>query len=107
MEHFFSLIVNLVKLPFVAIFKTIITILNLIPLPVYEIHGIQGNSASSRPDLRDIKIKIKGSQRLHFGSFLIAWARGAVFKAHLNSTGTTCVGVYSEVYNDIQNKWVW
>ena len=107
MEHFFSLILNLVKLPFVAIFKTIITILNLIPLPVYEIHGRRGMSDTNRPDIREVHTKIQGQRRAHLGSFLIAWSRGAVFTAHLNSDGVTCWGVYTEDYQDIQKKWVW
>lgn len=107
LEFFFNMLVTLVKLPFTVIFKTIITILNLIPLGVYEIHGIRGNSDSNRPDLRELHIQIKGKRRVHLGSFFIAWARGAVFIAHLNTNGTTCYGVYTEDYQDIQKKWVW
>ena len=107
MEQFFSQLVNFLKLPFVVLFKTTITFLNFIPLPIYEIHGRRGMSDSNRPDIREVHTKIQGQRRAHLGSFLIAWSGGVVFTAHLNSSGTTCWGIYTEDYQDIQKKWVW
>ena len=107
MEHFFSLFVSLIKLPFLAIIKIFITFLNLFPLPVYEIHGRRGTSNSNRPDMREFHTKIRGQRKAHLGSCLVAWTRGVIFKAHINSDGATCWGIYTEDYQDIQSKWVW
>lgn len=64
MEPFLNFIISILKLPFTALFKTLFTILNIVPLPVYEIHGQRGFSFKDRPDLRDVHTKIKGKRRV-------------------------------------------
>ena len=107
MDVLFTHLESLLKLPFIAIFKTLITLLNIIPLPIYEVFGARGNSADNRPDLRALHSKIRSKKRAHLGTVIIAWTRGAIFKAPLNSSGASCWGIYSEDYNDIQKKYVW
>lgn len=106
MEQFFNFIIYVIKLPFVSMFKTLFTLLNLIPLPVYELHGLKGTGKDNRPDLRENHTKIKGKRRVHLGTFIIAWVRGSVISAYYNSK-EKCLGVYSEDYQDILNKWIW
>lgn len=98
---------QLLKLPFVAVVKTLITLLNLIPMPVYEVFGVWGQGADNRPDSREVHILIKGKRRAHLGTCLIAWTRGAVIEAPLNVKGETCKGIYNEDFQDIVKKWVW
>ncbi|MBD66503.1 MAG: hypothetical protein CME62_14925 [Halobacteriovoraceae bacterium] len=106
MEQTLNFITSLLKLPFVALFKTFFTILNFIPLGVYEIFGRRGADQSNRPDLREFHTKIKGKRRVHLGTFLIAWTRGNVIRVSINQE-VKCWGVYSEDYQDIQTKWIW
>ena len=106
MEQVLNFIVNLLKLPFVAVFKTLFTILNFIPLRVYELFGLRGTGPENRPDLRECHTIIRGKRRVHLGTFLLAWSRGSVIKVSLNQK-EKCWGIYSEDYQDIQNKWIW
>lgn len=102
---FIDKIITLIKLPIVTAVKIMLFILNIIPLKVYEVHGARGTNQSCRPDLRAIYVLIKGKRKLHLGSFIIAWCRGMIFKAPLNTKGAYCWGIMSEDYIDIQNKW--
>lgn len=77
MEQILSSIVTILKLPFIAFAKTMITGLNLIPLNVHEFHGMGGNSASNRPDLREQRSVALGD-RVHLGTYLIAYCRGGL-----------------------------
>lgn len=107
MNHFFGQIWNLLKFPLLAVVKTIVFLLNLIPLPIYEVHGLKGTSDSNRPDLREFHIKMKGHRKAHLGTAIIAHTRGAIFRADINTHGKRCWGIYSEDYQDIQKRWGW
>ena len=54
--------IKILKLPFVALIKLILHVLNIIPLP---------------------KVAIKGERKLHLGFFLVAFPRGLIFKKEL------------------------
>ena len=95
----------LIKLPFEITAKLLITILNIIPTPIYEIHGLRGNSASQRPDLREIYVQIKGKRTLHLGHAIIAYLNGQIFKAVIDTSGKKQIGIWTEDYEKIQSKW--
>jgi hypothetical protein len=105
MEHLSSLIISIVKLPFIALVKTVVTGLNLIPMNAYEFHGMGGYSATNRPDLREQKSVALGD-RVHLGTYLIAYARGAVREKYTGNQ-QKWKGVWTETYREIQSKWVW
>ena len=96
---------QVVKFPFFFVGKLIVGLLNLVPTPVFEVFGIRGFNASNRPDLRSTYIQVKGRRRLNLGSALVAYQRGALFKADINTEGTKCWAVFAEDYEDIQKKW--
>ncbi len=98
----------IIKFPFFQIFKLlIITPLNFFPSKVWEVHGIRGNNEHNRPDLRANHTLIKGNRRLKFGCALIAYLKGSIIKAHINSNGTWCWGIYEEDYKKIIEKWTY
>lgn len=104
-EQLFGHITSLLKLPIVALAKTIFTLLNIIPLKAYEFQGVRGFSATNRPDLRENGFVTLGD-RVHLGTFLIAYTRGAV-KRKETGNGQKWIGVWTETYRDIQSKWIW
>jgi len=99
-------LVALLKLPFLAVFKTFFTLLNLVPTKVYEIHAHPGHGTSNLAR-RALHTKIRGNRRVHLGTLLIAYVRGKVFKAKLNTNGSSCWGVFDEDLQEIQKVWIW
>lgn len=98
-------LLQLLELPFKFLFKIVITILNLIPTRIYEIHGLKGNTKNQRPDLRELFIQVKGKRKLHLGHALIAYLNGQIIKAELNTEGQSQRGVWTEDYEQIISKW--
>ena len=107
MEALIGAIGKLLAMPLLALFKTIIMLLNLIPLPVYELHGHGGYSRTNRPDLRSFHITPKGRRRVHLGTFISAWTRGAIVRGDVNTTGGKCLGVYNDELDSILDRWAW
>lgn len=100
-----KLAIDVLKLPFVLIVKILVTVLNFIPTNVHVIHGVSGSNSVSRPELRALRVKVIDGRKLHLGSLVIAWLRGAVMRVDVNLAGSRVLGVYIEVYEDIQEKW--
>ncbi len=107
MNSFFEQIFPILKTPFMAVFKTFFTVLNLFPLKnVHEIHPHPAHGTENLAP-RALHFKVRGDRGVHLGTFLLAYVRGKVFKAHLNSSGAWCWGVYDGDLEDIQQKWIW
>jgi hypothetical protein len=105
MEKILIQLINLIKLPFVGLLKVVLFIFNLIPVNVYEVHGKENHdSGFTGRGKRELHSKVRGSNKLHFGSAMIAYTRGAIFTFQENS-GQKYKGVWSDTYQDIQNKW--
>jgi hypothetical protein len=96
---------NALKSLSLLLFKLVIAVLNLFRSPVYDTIGADGYGPGNRPDLRACLASIRGTQRLGIGCALIAWQRGAVFKATGVSKGHVWWGVYTEDFEAIQSKW--
>lgn len=106
-KQFGKFILEILKLPVVGFCKILVTTLNLVPTPVYEVHGLRGSDQHTRPDLRASHNKIRSGRRAHVGTLLVAWTRGAVFREKPNSNGSAFWCIYTEDFQDIQKSWIW
>ena len=104
-EQIADVFINLLKKTMIAILKTFFTAFNFIPTKAIEIHGARGTSSTNRPDLRELGSVI-GGQKVRFGTYIIAYERGAIIQKQFGN-GEKITGIRTEVYMDIQDKWIW
>lgn len=99
---FFDNIFNFLRIPL----KVLIVFLNCIHYPdVWEVHGLRGNTKTSRPDLRAIYVLIKGQRKLPLGFIIVAYLNGFIFDASVNTSGLIVKGIHTEDFDTIVLRW--